>query len=279
VSVVARCIAHGMRVFLVEWTDPGPQEQESGLADYADRMLGECVDAVRTQTGARDVLLAGHSLGGTLTAIFAARHPAAVTGLVLIEAPLHFGPDAGAFAPVVAIAPHAGLLLATEQSVPGTFLDLVSAFAAPVSFQIARYADLALSLADPATLATHLRVERWTLDEFALPGRLFEDVVERLYRRDELMAGVLSIAGQPVGPATLTTPLLNVVNPRSRVIPPESILPFHEAAASPRKQVLQYHGDVGVAVQHVGALVGRSAHQQLWPAVLRWTDELASRAG
>jgi polyhydroxyalkanoate synthase len=241
-------------------------------------MLLECVGAVSAQTGQPHVLLAGHSLGGTLAAIFAARHPDVVAGVVLLEAPLHFGPDAGAFAPVVAMAPHAGWLAVRERVVPGSFLDLVTVVAAPVSFQVARYADLALSLGDPVALGTHLRVERWTLDEFGLPGRLFEDVVERLYRRDELMAGTLSVAGQHIGPANLIAPLLNVVNPHSRVIPPESVVPFHEAAASRRKRLLHYHGDVGVAVQHVGVLVGRNAHRHLWPTLLQWMDEVSGEA-
>ena len=159
---------------------------------------------------------------------------------------------------------------------PGSFLDVVGTLAAPVSFHLARYADLMLSLGDPALLARHVRVQRWALDEFPVPGRLFEDVVERLYRRDEFMAGTLAIAGRPVGPTALTAPLLTVVNPHSRVIPPESILPFHHAAASARKQVMRYRGDVGVAVQHVGVLVGRNAHRVLWPMLLHWVDRVSA---
>jgi hypothetical protein len=41
------------------------------------------------------------------------------------------------------------------------------------------------SLQHPGLFSTHVRVQRWMLDEFAMPGRLFEDVVQRLYRRDE----------------------------------------------------------------------------------------------
>ena len=48
------------------------------------------------------------------------------------------------------------------------------------------------------------------------------------------------------------------------------MLPFHEAAGSERKQVLEYQGDVGVNLQHVGVLVGRSAHAAIWPAIFEW---------
>jgi polyhydroxyalkanoate synthase len=268
-SVVVRCRDAGMRVFLVEWTDVGPDEQERGLEEYAGTLLLACLRAVAEQTGSPRALLAGHSLGGTLAAICAARHPERVAGLALLEAPVHFGRDAGALAPLVAVAPHSGWLRAPRQGVAGSFLNAASARAAPREFVLGRYADLVRSLADPAALATHVRVERWTLDELAMPGRLFEDVVERLYRRDELLAGTLVVDGVRVGPRSLTAPLVSVVDPRSAVVPPSSVLPFHDAAASPEKRVLEYSGDVGVALQHVGVLVGRRAHEELWPELLR----------
>ena len=275
VSVVARCRAAGMRVFLAEWTDPGPEDEQRGLEEYADTLLQACMAAVAEETGSSRALLVGHSLGGTLGAILAGRRPELVAGLVLLEAPLHFGADAGAFAPLVAAAPPAGWLRPRSRAVAGSFLDLVSSVASPRSFRLERHLDLARSLADPRRAATHLRVERWTLDELAVPGRLFEDVVERLYRRDELMTGVLSVAGQRVTPASVRAPVLTVVDPWSDVVPPRSVLPFHERVGSTRKRVLDYRGDVGVALQHVGVLVGRTAHRELWPEVLRWMREVS----
>ena len=273
VSAVARILDRGLDVYLAEWTDPGPAERDFGLEEYAG-LLRACADVVCERTGQPRMVLMGHSLGGTLAAMFAARYPDVVRGLALLEAPLHFGRDAGVFAPLVALSPNASRLPAGAEVVPGSFLDVVCTVAAPVSFQLERYADLLISLGDRARLATHLRVERWALDEFALPRRLFDEVVERLYRRDEFAAGLLSLAGRPVGPATLTAPLFTVVNPHSRVIPPSSILPVHESAASATKRLLRYRGDIGVAVQHVGVLVGRNAHRHLWPILLDWVDAL-----
>jgi len=134
--------------------------------------------------------------------------------------------------------------------------------------------DRYLSLGNPRALATHMRVERWTHDEFALPGRLFSDIVESLYRRDELMDGRLAIHGRSIGPAQLSAPLVSVVDPRSRVIPWNAVLPFHEAAASEHKLLLHYGGDIGVNLQHVGVLVGASAHARIWPAIFDWLDAL-----
>lgn len=273
VSVVARCLRHGLRVFLVEWTDVGPAEDGLGIDDYADRMLRACLDEIRRPPGSGPVLLVGHSLGGTLSAICAARHPALVSGLVLLEAPLTFGPRAGAFAALVASAPPTRRLWAGA-GVPGTFLNLASVLAAPRSFVLERYADLGLSTLDPSALRISLQVQRWTLDEFRLPGKLFEDVVEKLYRRDDFFSGRLRVGGADVGPRSLRAPMLNVVNPGSRVIPAESVLPFAQAAGGGPHEVLEYRGEVGVGLQHVGVLVGRQAHRELWPRIMDWIDHV-----
>ena len=121
----------------------------------------------------------------------------------------------------------------------------------------------------------HLRVQRWILDEFALPGRLFADIVEALYRDDQLMRGELVVAGRRVGPDALVVPLLNVIDPGSTAIPRSAIEPFHHAGASRHKALLEYHGDRGVGLQHVGVLVGQRAHAMLWPQIIDWIRRLA----
>jgi polyhydroxyalkanoate synthase len=172
----------------------------------------------------------------------------------------------------VAVAPPAVLLTTLLGNVPGAFLDLVSIAASPSSFVWARWLDWIVSLPDPQARRTHLRVVRWTLDELPLARRLFEEVVELVYRQDGFLRGVLRVGGRRAGPEQVEAPLLSVVDPRSRLVPPRAVLPFHAATRSADAQVLWYHGDTGVALQHVGALVGRMARQEVWPAILRWID-------
>jgi polyhydroxyalkanoate synthase subunit PhaC len=268
-SVVRRAQEHGLAIYLIEWT--AHDKSELGLADYADRLLTACLDTIEQQTGQRRVLLAGHSLGGTLAAIFAALHPERTRGLILLEAPTKFGKDAGAFALPVALTPARAITNALPM-VPGSFLDLVSLAAAPGSFILAPGLD-ALSIASDAEATTlHLRVERWTLDELAMPSRLFEEVVDELYYEDRFFSDRLVIAGRKASPAALHMPLLVVHRPGSLVIPPSSVLPLLDAAPSRRKQSLAYAGDHGVLLQHVGVLVGRTAHARLWPVILGWID-------
>jgi polyhydroxyalkanoate synthase len=260
ISVAQRCVNARARVFLVDWQ---PAPADFGLAEYADRLLTDCLDA----TGEGDAILVAHSLGGLFAAAFAALHPERVRALVLLASPLRFAGGAGIFAPVVG-----GLDLdSLPESVPGSFLSVASLQVSPVTFGFERGADFAASLLRPDALQSHLRVERWTMDEFPLPRRLFAELAQ-LAREDRFVRGRLAVGGRLAAPGNIKAPLLCVVDPRCRVVPPESVLPFMDVAGSADKSVLHYGGDVGVSLQHVGMLVGESAHARLWPEILAWID-------
>jgi polyhydroxyalkanoate synthase subunit PhaC len=40
------------------------------------------------------------------------------------------------------------------------------------------------------------------------------------------------------------------------------------------KRTVAYGGDVGVSLQHVGPLIGRTAHQTVWPEVIGWQRDI-----
>jgi polyhydroxyalkanoate synthase len=218
------------------------------------------------------VVVAGHSLGGILAAIYTCLHPDKVRATIVLESPLHVQAQNCCFNRLVKQAPHASQIADTFTQVPGAFLNIMSAMAEPQAFQWERIMDRYLSLGSPQALATHMRVERWTHDEFALPGKLFTDIVESVYRNDEFMRGELVVGGRAIGPQDIRTPLASVADPRSKVIPLAAMEAFHEATASQDKLMLHYEGDVGVNLQHVGVLVGRSAHAKIWPAIFDWLD-------
>jgi polyhydroxyalkanoate synthase len=151
---------------------------------------------------------------------------------------------------------------------------LAAATAAPDVFIGERWLDWVASAGSSAAFATHMRVERWALDELAMSGRLFVDVVEKLYREDQFAAGTLLLGAQRVHPAELTpVPVLTVIEPQSRVVPEASSLGLLLDAPIKDLRVLTYEWDHGVALRHVGALVGTSAHRTLWPRIITWVIE------
>ncbi len=64
ISVVRRCLRHGLRVYLLEWLDRESAQDDFGVADYTERLPLAVLDVVARETGEAAAMLAGHSLGG-----------------------------------------------------------------------------------------------------------------------------------------------------------------------------------------------------------------------
>ncbi len=62
-SLVEHAVSHGHQVFMISWRNPGPQQRDWGLDDYA-RSVMEAMDASLEITGSEDLNLMGVCAGG-----------------------------------------------------------------------------------------------------------------------------------------------------------------------------------------------------------------------
>ena len=267
-SAVERLSSAGLQVYMVVWLRPEADDQSMGLAQYAGAALGECLATIRAETGQTQAFLAGHSLGGTLAAIFASLNPDRVRGLIELEAPMEFG--SGRMEAAVASGPPLSVIGASFGNVPGTFLNLASAYADPMSFGAQPWLDWLASSASAKSNRLHWQVRRWTLDETPMARRLFEEVGEMLYRENRFAHRRLRVAGRLADPRAIDMPILAVLDPRSRLVPPSSVEAYRSRTGSTDVQVLEYFGDAGVMLQHIGVLVGKNAHETIWPRIADW---------
>jgi len=268
VSAIGHCLRHHFRPYLLEWTAPASGDPAGGLSEYAGRYVIGAAACVSEDAAGTKPFLIGHSLGGTLAAIAAAYDSQALSGLVLLAAPLCFAPGSSPFRD--AMAGFDSSLLAAMDVVPGSALSQLSAAASPDTFVWSRMLDAALSLNDAQASEIHARVERWALDEFPLSGRLAHDIFHSLYRENRFCRGTLPIGSRIVGPSRIQVPTLAIVNSDDAVAPLASVSPFIEAIAANRGSVMTHAGETGVGLQHLAILIGRKAHADVWPQMLAW---------
>lgn len=269
-SVVRRLLEAGLRVWLMEWKAPEEQMQGLGLSEYAGSFIRESLKEVGKETGRGRAFIAAHSLGGTLAAIFASQNPELVEGLVLAASPLNFGKGGGSLDEAVALFGGLPGALGMPGNVPGSYLDTVASSADPETFLFYPMRDFVKSISSPEDMRRHLLVRRWMLDETPLPGVLFSQVVQWLYKEDRFMRGLLEIGGSPALPQAVTAPVLAFIDRGCRVVPPSSVLPFMDKAGSREKKILWYPPDEGILFRHAGVLVGRAAHSRVWPEIAGW---------
>lgn len=267
-SAIRYILDQNFHVHVLEWL-PAEMPGENGLAEYAES-ISECVERISRRHSGAKAFLMGHSLGGTLAAIFAASESDSIRGLVLLSAPLCFQPEASRFRDKLVSLVPSGLL--NTGPCPGSLLSHMSALASPDTFIWSRLADAALSVADGRAREIHGRVERWALDEAPLPGELVRQMIEWLYRENRFCLGNLKIASKLIGPATLTTPTLATVNVADDVAPLVSVKPFIDAMPIRDVRIVEVPGEMGVCLQHLGILIGRETRAVVWPKIISWMD-------
>jgi polyhydroxyalkanoate synthase len=267
VSAIRYCLNYGLHVHLIEWVLPAQTGRDVGL-DECVKAISECQTLIINQSKKTKPFLIGHSLGGTLAAVFSACDPRSVHGLLLLGAPLCFPPATSSFRDaLVSIFPSD---LDATGLVPGSLLSHASTLALPQTFVWSRLVDAAMSIGDARALDIHARIERWALDEAPLPGKLVHQIVKWLYRENRFCRGTLTVLNRTIGPSCLDLPTLAVVNMADEVAPLASIEPLLDAMPTTDVSVIKYAGEAGVALQHLGILVGREAHARVWPNILAW---------
>ncbi len=268
VSAIRYCLRQDLDVHLLEWMPASHSTSDNGIDEYAVA-ISDCVAKI-SEGSRKKPLLIGHSLGGTLAAIYAAWAPKSIACLVLLEAPLCFEAKDSPFRDaLIDLIPSE---LSDAELFPGSLLSHASALASPGSFIWSRLMDAALSIIDPCAIDIHARVARWALDEVPLPGRLVHQIVERLYRENCLCRGTLKVEDALVGPSNLSAPTLAVVNITDELASLGSVKPFIEAMPTTDVKIIEYPCEFGVCLQHLGILLGRQAYAKVWPEIISWIN-------
>jgi poly[(R)-3-hydroxyalkanoate] polymerase subunit PhaC len=125
-SAIRYILGQGLHVYLLEWLPASQTTGMNGLDEYT-KVISECVAKVSSKSAGVKPFLMGHSLGGTLAAIFGALAPESVRGLVLLGAPLCFRVATSRFRDaLVSFVPSD---LAEAGLFPGSLLSHMSALA------------------------------------------------------------------------------------------------------------------------------------------------------
>ena len=88
ISAIRFCLQQGLCVQLLEWMPASPNAGNCGLDEYV-LAISEAVATITTAARGAKPSLIGHSLGGTLAAMYGALLPESIRSLVLLGAPLY----------------------------------------------------------------------------------------------------------------------------------------------------------------------------------------------
>ncbi len=254
------------RVFVTDWRSAEDDMRLLTIDDYLAQ-LNVLVDDIGAP-----VDLIGLCQGGWMALVYAARFPQKVRKLVLAGAPVDVGAAASSLSQIADMSPlpwFHELVQIGDGRVPGRKVMKFWGTGTAGSND----ARQALQIEEPVDAAAFAEIEArfhawyaWTLD---LPGTFFLEVVEKLYRRNELAAGKFVALGQRVDLKSVAPPIyLLAARDDELVAPPQLFAAEHLVATPPhqvRKAVASGH--------HVSLFMGKSTLEGFWPGIVRWLRE------
>jgi poly(3-hydroxybutyrate) depolymerase len=263
-SLVAALRHAGLqRLFVTDWRSATAEMRFLGIDDYlAD--LNVIVDEI---DGKAD--LVGLCQGGWMALVYAARFPAKVRKLVLAGAPIDIAAASSALSTLANATPLAvfhELVRLGDGLVPGRRVqkfwgvESVSAHNVRQVLQI----DETHGAAALAGLEGSFREWfSWTVD---LPGTYFIEIVEKLFKRNEIATGSFVALGERLDLATVKVPMFLLAARDDELVAPAQLFAAgHLVGTSPRNVSRMI-----VPSRHLGLFMGQTVLAETWPKVARW---------
>ena len=267
-SVIGRLCESGFDVYVLDWKAPGARGPELGFGDYVD---GAIAGAVTRAGGGKPVALLGYCMGGTLAAMYAARHPSTVQALCLLGTPIDFHASGDLAKWTERERFDADLLMDVYGNMPPSLMQAGFKLMKPGD-ALGKMMRMHQEAKDEASLRHLVALEAWLEDNIAFPGGVYRAYIRELYQDNALIGGTMRIAGAPVELGRITAPLLNVVALRDHICAPPSSRALMDLTGSTDRRLLEF--DTG----HIGLTTSKRAHEKLWPEVCAWLSEHTAEA-
>jgi poly(3-hydroxyalkanoate) synthetase len=267
-SLVAALRRAGVRrLFVTDWRSATGDMRFLGIDDYLSA-LNVAVDQI-----GQKVDLIGLCQGGWMALVYAARFPTKVRKLVLAGAPID-----------IKAAPSALSTFADATPLP-IFRDFVRDEGLVLGRNMRKFwggtvtpADIreVLQIENSPKNAPLTRLEvlfrdwySWTVD---LPGVYFLEVVEKLFKRNEIAAGRFFALGQKLDLTTVKAPLFLLAARDDELVAAEQLFAVQRLVSTPSGNMRK----ITVPCRHLGLFVGRMTLQDTWPMIARWINSPTS---
>ncbi len=266
-SVVESLLARGLDVYLIDWGTPNVLDQDLRIHDYVNGYVHDAVRATQKEAGVDRIHVLGYCMGGTFSAMYAARHPENLKTLSLMAAPLDFDNDSS-FLNIWAQAPgfDAWKIAKSFRLIPPEFFNSAFGILDPLRSNYLKFQGLLDRIEDRPFIENFLRMEMWNADGIPMAGPTYAEFIDKGYQRNLLVKGDWKLDGdsERIDLSRIDMPVATIVGLSDNLVPAESTEGILAHVAS--QDTHRFEQTSG----HIGLSTSSRAHQDLWPHVAEW---------
>jgi poly(3-hydroxybutyrate) depolymerase len=266
-SLVATLRDAGLeRLFMVDWRSASSDMRFLGIDDYlAD--LNVLVDHLG---GVVDLI--GLCQGGWLSLVYAARFPAKVRKLVIAGAPVDIAAGQSALSATAAATPLSvfqSLVNLGNGRVIGRSVAKLWGTDSVTMDEIRQTLQTLHPVGSPEFSRLEAIFRSWNSWTIDVPGTYYLEVVEKLYKRNELATGSFVALGQKIELSRLRLPIYLLAASFDEVVAPQQLLAA-ERLLGTRPEDLR---EQVAPCNHLGLFMGKGTLGEYWPKIVSWMKE------
>jgi polyhydroxyalkanoate synthase len=262
-SFVEKLLAAGFDVYLLDWGEADERDAENRLEDYTDDYIPAAIERVRALSGADRISLLGYCFGGVLTLLHAAHHPSSpIRSHTVMATPVDFS-KVGPMANIMSTGLAVDSILGPDGNIPPSVMLQGFRQLTPTA-EVTTYVNLLEKLWSDEYVAAHQAMNTWGNDHIPFPGGVARQTADMLVRDNGMMTDQLTLGGDRVHLADITTPFLGVLATRDHIIPEAAAEPVVDLVGSTDKHLLRLAGG------HIGLVVGKTAARTTIPTVIEF---------
>lgn len=269
VSVIRSLLNHGLNIFATDWGTPSAYDKNLTIGHFVNKYMDKSIDFIRKITKSDKVSLLGYCWGGDLAIIYAALHPEKVRNLITIATPGDFELDYSLLA-IWTKAMKENYLLDTFGNLPGIMLNAAFILRNPIEY-MHKYFHFFEKPRSLESIAEFFATETWLYDSPPIIGEIYREFIEQCYKQNLLIKSKMRIEDSNdntsilVDLKNINMPFLNIIAKRDDLVAPDSSKALNNALKESNDKSLIEHNS-----GHVGLMIGKNAHKELWPRVGAW---------
>lgn len=266
-SLVAALREAGIeRLFVADWRSAAADMRFLGIDDYLAALnvlvdhLGGLVDLV------------GLCQGGWLSLAYAGRFPAKVRKLAMAGAPIDIAAAQSELSAMAAATPltvFQGLVDSGDGRVIGRKVAPLWGTETVEPENIRENLQTPEPIGSPEFARLEAIFRKWNAWTIDVPGAYYLEVVERLYKRNELATGSFVALGQKIDLSHLRLPMYLLAASADEVVAAEQLLAAERLVGTPPEHFCREVAPCN----HLGLFMGKRTLEEYWPRIVRWLNQ------